>query len=65
MTTLDTFLLNVSQISNMITRVGDGDLERLDKSVKQNPNANTPPVRKRITPNPSFEKYQYLSNSEF
>ena len=49
----------------MIMRVGNGDLERLDESVKQNPNANTPPVRKRITPNPSFEKYQYLSNSEF
>ena len=46
MTTLDTFLLNVSQISNMIMRVGDGDLERLDKRVKQNPNANTPPVKK-------------------
>ena len=44
MTTLDTFLLNVSQISNMIMRVGNGDLERLDESVKQNPNAYTPPV---------------------
>ena len=32
-------------------KVGDGDLERLDESVKQNPNANTPPVKKRITPN--------------
>ena len=41
----------VSQISNMIMRVGNGDLERLDESVKQNPNANTPPVKKRMTPN--------------
>ena len=41
----------VSQISNMIMRLGIGDLERLDESVKQNPNANTPPVKKRITPN--------------
>ena len=29
----------------MIMVVGDGDLERLDESVKQNPNANTPPVK--------------------
>ena len=54
----------VSQISNMIMRVGNGDLERLDESVKQNPNANTPPVKRG---NPQFlvlksiEKYQYLS----
>ena len=34
----------VSQISNMIMRLGNGDLERLDESVKQNPNAYTPPV---------------------
>ena len=36
----------VSQISNMIMRVRNGDLERLDESVKQNPNAYTPPVNR-------------------